>query len=119
MEHAAKIYTMNVTFSDCLCTPPHLVTVLDNGQAIAHYNDGSPPMPYNSLLDLLECHAQGPLTADQLRAAMKPHIAYASCEGSAMPTTNDATVSKEFLQKLTRRAKKYYGEGAVQFTLPS
>lgn len=116
MDHVANVFYVNVGFDECLCTPPKYITVLDTGQAIAEYQD-APAMPYDSLLDLLEDHAQGMLTADDIRARMQPNVAYASAAGSAVAGTSEKRITDSELVRLARKARKFYGAGAVQFAL--
>lgn len=111
-----RVYTLgSVSFSDCLCEVPEEIYVLDTGQTIAKYskytrgdNGGDtvapvPAVPYDTLLECLEDHAQGTLKADELRARM---------------VRKDAIVSftRAQLQEFKKHAERFWGTFAIKFT---
>ncbi len=111
-----------VTFSNTLCTIPEFVVITDAGQAIAYYADDDPPLPYETLQELLEEHAQGCKPADFLRTHLQPaeipEILKANVrtinEGSDKVTV--LTYSRADLKAIGGRAKAHWGDFAVQFT---
>ncbi len=113
-----------VTFSNTLCTIPDFVVILNSGQAIAYYADDDPPLPYDTLQELLEEHAQGCKGADFLRKHLEetddiPDAIKGLVKSVEKKKSDDksfvVSYSRSQLKAIANRAKAHWGEFAVDF----
>lgn len=108
-----------ITFSDTLCTIPEFIVITNAGQAVAYYESDDPPLPYDTLQELLEEHAQGCRSADYLRAHLEEldEVPQRLVTDGLAPDTKAPLVSYSFadLKVIVERAREYWGSFAVTF----